>query len=213
MASILDVKPDFAEVITWVSCETKILQAILLNDLSRQNDGCESHDVGNLWTGSYDTAQDILAYANDAQWPHKAWQPLITSFISAFKDGKSAGEMTSPSGDPIGSLWYRGMLKDACTNAPQNVQSAVDTVNCAVVLPSGVGMKPRVSIDGNVLTTVDATPGLNYAAVPGLAMGTPKLEVLSSDGSVGWAAVGNRAVDDGTVECNFNLNVAGVLKA
>ena len=172
-----------------------------------QNDAGESHYIGNLWDEGY--GSDILAYANDQDWPHKGWRALVTSFADAFRNGKSASEMAPPSEDPIGALWYRGMLKDTCSGAPDNSQSALDTVNYAIVVPaSSTGLKIRVSIDDNTLATTDAQSGLNYAAVSGLSKGTPRLDVLTSDGSVAWSAGGGKAVDDGNIPCNFNFNVA-----
>lgn len=119
--------------------------------------------------------------------------------------------MTPPSGDAIGALWYRGVLKDSCSDAPQNLESATDTVNYAVVLPlSAKGSTIKVSIDNNTLGSFPAQPGLNYRAVPGLAAGTPRLDLVASDGSVSSSAVGVNPVQDGSVPCNFNFNVAGL---
>lgn len=96
---------------------------------------------------------------------------------------------------PIGAVWYRGVLKDQCSGPPSNSASAVDSVNYAVVLPAAGGSYTiTVSIDGTTLGTFDGAPGLNYNAVPGLAAGTPKLEVkAASDGST-FTATGTNPV-------------------
>jgi glucan endo-1,3-alpha-glucosidase len=146
-----------------------------------------------------------------ADWPHDAWQPLITSFIMAYKDGKTAAQMEPPesASEPIGAMWYRGMLKSCSENIPANVDSAVDTVNYAIVVPAGsTDLRIRVSSGGNVLSTVDARPGLNYAAVPGMAVGAQKVEMLSGDETV-LSATSTSAVTDAS-RCNFNFNVVGL---
>ena len=117
--------------------------------------------------------------------------------------------MAPPADDPIGALWYRGVLKDECSSAPQNAQSAQDTVNYAVVLPPSAPQSViKVSIDDHVLGSFPAQGGLNYGAVPGLAEGTPRLDLVGSDGSVAWSALGVNRVQSGNVPCNFNFNVA-----
>ncbi|KAL3494664.1 glycoside hydrolase [Aspergillus germanicus] len=192
MEQILDLQPDFTEVITW-------------------NDGGESHYIGNLWEEGYSTASEILEYANMADWSHNAWQPLITSFITAYKDGKTADQMNPPGGvsEPIGAMWYRGMLKSCSESIPANVDSAVDTVNYAIVVPAGsMDLRIRVSSGGNVLSTVDARPGLNYAAVPGMVVGAQKVEVLSGDETI-LSATSTSDVTDAS-KCNFNFNVVGL---
>ena len=193
MTEILSMQPDFAEVITW-------------------NDGGESHYMGNVWNESYAGTPDILTYANDQQWPHQGWQPLIASFIQAFKSGKSASQMVPPSSEPIGALWYRGVLKNSCSGPPRNSEAALDTVNYAVVMPAeSAGLTVQISIDGKTLATVAAQPGLNYGAVPGLASGTPRVDILAAGReSPLWSAVGENAVNAGNVSCNFNFNVAGL---
>ncbi|KAH8432892.1 glycoside hydrolase family 71 protein [Aspergillus melleus] len=192
MSQILELKPDFTEYITW-------------------NDGGESHYIGNLWSESYTTVPEIVEYANTDKWPHFAWQPLVSSFIQAFKEGKSAGEMETGSESPIGAMWYRGMTKN-CDNLPANADAAIDSVNYAVVLPLlWEGITIRVSSGGNVLATNPAKPGLNYAAVEGLAAGQQKIEVLGKDESVMFSATSGSDVTDGG-KCNFNFNVVKLSK-
>ncbi|PLB53945.1 hypothetical protein P170DRAFT_504814 [Aspergillus steynii IBT 23096] len=192
MTQILDLKPDFTEFITW-------------------NDGGESHYIGNLWSESYTTVPEIVEYANTDKFPHFAWQPLIGSFIRAFKDGKSADGMETGSESPIGAMWYRGMTK-SCSDQPSNADAARDTVNYAVVLPPlWEGITIRVSSGGNVLTTSPASPGLNYAAVEGMVGGQQKIEVLGKDESVMFSATSGDDVTDGG-KCNFNFHVVELSK-
>ncbi|KAJ5570229.1 uncharacterized protein N7459_009659 [Penicillium hispanicum] len=193
MTEILDLKPDFTEVITW-------------------NDGGESHYIGNLWEEGYTSSPEILEYANTQDWPHYDWQPLVTSFIKAFKAGKGAGQMSPPSSDPIGAMWYRGMLKSCSQNVPKNTEAALDTVNYAIVVPSSSqGMKVRVSSGNTTLSVTSAKPGLNYAAVDGMVVGQQKVELLSSSGAVVMSATSRSDVTNSD-KCNFNFNVVGLSK-
>jgi glucan endo-1,3-alpha-glucosidase len=88
-----------------------------------QNDGGESHYIGNIWDEAYgtDNFPKILSYSNTVQWPQYAWQPLVTSFINACKAGVTPDKMRLISGnEPIGALWYRGMLKTCTEHVPRN---------------------------------------------------------------------------------------------
>ncbi|KAK2755570.1 hypothetical protein FQN54_006510 [Arachnomyces sp. PD_36] len=188
MTQILELKPEFTEVITW-------------------NDGGESHYISNLWEEAYTTVPEILEYANTDEWPHDGWQPLISSFITAFKAGKGADEMEPPGDEPIGAMWYRGMLKTCSENPPGNVESAIDSVNYAIVLPpASEGMSIRVSSGGNTLGETPAQPGLNYAAVAGMTTGEQKVELLDSSGSATLSATSGKDVTNDD-HCNFNFNV------
>jgi hypothetical protein len=100
------------------------------------------HYLGNLWEEGLNS--DILAYANTDQWPHDAGLPLVTLFINAYKAGHPADQMEPLSNDPIGVMWYRGMLKTCSDNPPRNVDSPLDIVNYAIILPaSSEGMQTR----------------------------------------------------------------------
>ncbi|KAL3483410.1 glycosyl hydrolase family 71-domain-containing protein [Aspergillus germanicus] len=154
------------------------------------NDAGESHYIGNVWEEGYDPA--IITYANNDQWPHHAWQPL------------------PPSDAPIGVMWYRGMLSSCAGNQPQNADAALDAVNYAIVLPaSSAGLMVQVTSGGNILTTIDLQPGLNYAAVTGMGVGTQRVEILNGDGAVVMGATGSVEVTDSST-CNFNYYVVGL---
>lgn len=131
MANILgmETKPTFIQVQTW-------------------NDGPESHNIGNLWPEQNSDAQP--AYYMES---HDAWQPLITSFINAWKDDGFVSSMAPPSGtEGAGTMWYRSLPMDAkCSlddgvingsmsklfwEKPFGFDSGGDTVNWAIVIPS-----------------------------------------------------------------------------
>ncbi|KAL3483415.1 glycoside hydrolase [Aspergillus germanicus] len=196
MGQILEMKPEFTEFMTW-------------------NDGGESHYIGNMWPEAYaNDLPEILLYANTKQWPHYGWQPLVTSFIKAYKADVSASHMEPPKGkQAVGALWYRGMLKTCSEKVPRNIDAAVDSVNYAIVLPKRPdrGLQIRVSSGGRVLSTVRANPGLNYGAVPGMRVGRQVLELLDRHGKVLMSATSPSDVTNST-ECNFNFNVVGLEK-
>lgn len=109
--------PDFAQILTW-------------------NNGPESHYIGNLWSESND---DYLASLySGSTWDHTAWQPIFTSFITAFKAGLPASKMAPPknsSAVAVGALWYKTILQDAiCGNILCNIIEALaggDTSSCS----------------------------------------------------------------------------------
>ncbi|KAL9125883.1 MAG: hypothetical protein Q9175_008010, partial [Cornicularia normoerica] len=162
---------DFVEIITW-------------------NDGPESHYIGNVWTESSDTS--IMYCSPQANYPHTAWQPLVTSFINAYKANNS---MAPPSGaTAIGSMWYKTILQGAsCSGAtqPNGWSTGTDSLSWAVVLPSGSsGMKVRLTSNGSVISTVSVNSGLNFGSPTGVQAGPQMLQLVNSAGTVVMTATG-----------------------
>lgn len=176
-----------------------------------QNDGGESHYIGNLWDEAFTTSPEIVEYANNDEFPHFAWQPLISSFIQALKDGKDASQMTTPGDSPIGAMWYRGVLKSCDSDSPDNAGSALDAVNYAFVFPSSFeDATIRVTSGGNVLSETQAVAGLNYGTVGQMSTGAQKVEIVQG-GSVVYSAGGKVDVQsDMEGFCNFNYYVIGL---
>ncbi|KAI2618955.1 glycoside hydrolase family 71 protein [Hypomontagnella submonticulosa] len=192
MAQILNVKPEFTEVITW-------------------NDAGESHYIGPCWAEGL--TPEILQYGNSDTAPHSGWQPLITSFINAFKAGSSAGAMKPASGSFAGSMWYRGVLTSCNGDKPRGAGAAVDAVNWAVVLPAGSsGFQVRVTSGGQVLATQSVGAGLNYNSVRGMQTGAQKVELLDGSGRVVATAGSQVDVSNSPSNgfCNYNYYVAGL---
>ncbi|KAI1157890.1 glycoside hydrolase family 71 protein [Nemania serpens] len=193
MSQILQLQPDYTEVITW-------------------NDAGESHYIGNIWNESLGGAPDILAYANTATFPHAAWQPLITSFIAAFKARVSSAQMKPPAAKPIGAMWYRPNLK-SCANVgggpPANAASALDAVNYAVVMPQGTtGATIVVTSGSQTFGAVPLVAGLNYGSVIGMLTGAQSARVVVN----GQTSVQARSLVDvqaNPATCNFNYFVVG----
>ncbi|KAG4222802.1 hypothetical protein PC116_g28726 [Phytophthora cactorum] len=193
MEQILSVSPEFTEVITW-------------------NDAGESHYIGPCWAEGL--TEEILQYGNSDTMPHDGWQPLIASFIDAFKAGATdVGAMKPRGGNFAGALWYRGVLTSCNGDKPRGSGAAVDAVNYAVVLPADSnGLSVRVSSGGQVLATHPVHGGLNYNSVVGMTTGAQKIELIDGSGQV--IASANGAVDVTNEPtngfCNYNYYVAGL---
>src|SRR6202042_858875 len=96
---------------------------------------------------------------------------------------------------PVGTLWYRTLLTSAsCSSSIQNYQSAQDTVNFAVVLPSSA-YTINVYSNNQLIGSFAGQKGLNYNAVPGLQVGGGQmLEILDSSKNQVASAVGTKNV-------------------
>lgn len=194
MANILSMSPapDFVEVITW-------------------NDGPESHYIGNIWPeANSDTAPGL--YASQATWPHAAWQPLVSSFTTAFKNGQAASKMTPADGSvAVGSAWYRTELSSAsCSGAtaPSGWDQGSDLLYWAVVLnPSaGDGYTVTVQSGSGASSTTDLSAGLNYGSSSSFASGAQKVTVKDANGNVILSATGGMCVSDGCPNSIYNAN-------
>ncbi|OAR01560.1 hypothetical protein LLEC1_04683 [Akanthomyces lecanii] len=187
MQQLVDLQPDMVEVLTW-------------------NDAGESHYIGNNWPETLGGNPEILAYSSNEVWPHTAWQPLIQSFITAYKGNGRFAPVNGASAS--GAMWYRTVLTTASCNKPSAWQSARDSVNYAIVFGDDVSnTKIRVTTNGYVLSEVAAEPGLNYAAVDGMRLGAQKVEVVKN-GVVTLKATSTANVDNNS-DCYFNYKVVG----
>ncbi|KAI1146646.1 glycoside hydrolase [Nemania diffusa] len=198
MNQILQLSPEFTEVITW-------------------NDAGESHYIGPSWPET--VTAEILQYGDTDVNPHTGWQPLISSFINAFKAGATdTSAMVPVNGASFaGALWYRGVLKSCLNNGadgtPRGSGGARDTAVYAVVLPAGTqGFQVRVSSGGQVIATQSIAAGLSYNSIEGLATGAQLLELLDASGNVVATATSKVDVSDQPANgfCNFNYYVAAL---
>ncbi|RYC62407.1 hypothetical protein CHU98_g3799 [Xylaria longipes] len=198
MNQILQLSPEFTEVITW-------------------NDAGESHYVGPSWPET--VTEEILQYGDTDENPHTGWQPLISSFIDAFKGGASDTSAMVPANGTsfAGAMWYRGVLKSCLNNGgdgtPRGSGAARDTVVYAVVIPAdSQGFQVRVSSGGAVLATQSVAVGLSYNSIEGLRTGVQLLELLDGSGNVIAKANSKVDVSDQPTDgfCNFNYYVAGL---
>lgn len=91
-------------------------------------------------------------------WPHTAWQPLITSFINAWKAGGSTATMSPAPSQPyaLGAMWYRTILVDGtCYNDDGSTDSKT---------PEMFYEKPDGYDDGQdaINWAMDLTPGNHF---------------------------------------------------
>lgn len=181
-----------------------------MTDKRHQNDAGESHYIGNNWPEGL--TDEILAYSNNEEWPHDGWQPLIESFIRAYKAGDDAGSMTPPSGsEAAGAMWYRPIPKDAPCNKPGNWQSALDVVNYAVVISPEIAgsVSIRITSGGEVIRETAGIPGLNYGSAAGLNLGSQLIELVR-DGAVIMSGASVKDIVGDDPACIFNYQVVGL---
>lgn len=193
MGQILNLQPDFVEVITW-------------------NDAGEGHYVGDFWAEQI-AGSEIGTYADG--FDHKGWLQIITPFIKAYKAGATEiSQITPPGGTPVGTLWYRTLLTTAsCSSTISNYQSGVDAVNFAVILPSS-GYTIKVYSNSQLIGSFPGVAGLNYNSVPGLQVGSGQyIQVLDSGNNVVATATGTKSVTAESTSssvCNWNYEVVGL---
>ncbi|KAL7796731.1 glycoside hydrolase family 71 protein [Trichoderma ceciliae] len=176
------------------------------------NDAGEGHYIGNFFQEQI-AGSTIGDYANG--FDHTGWQQLVTPFIKAYKGGvaTSGSQILPPGSAPVGSLWYRTLLKSAsCSPSIQNYQQGQDTVNYTVLLPSA-GYTIKVYSNSKLIGSFVGSPGLNYGAVPGLSIGSGQsIQVLNSVGTVIASATGTKQVSaqSSNATCNWNYEVVGL---
>ncbi len=180
-----------------------------------QNDGPETHYIGNLWPEQNTDPQPGI-YANQHA-SHAGWQPIIASFSAAFKAGVPASSMT-PSGGAsvVGAIWYKTILQSAvCPNdgsglysqKPSGFEQSVDELNWAIVLPPSAGGWSAVAYsDNKQIGQWSLKGGLNYGAGPGLCAGLQRLEVKDASGKMVKVAACGRCVSAGCPDHIYNMN-------
>ena len=171
-----------------------------------KNDGGESHYIGNLWPEVNTNAQaNLYSYPS-----HTAWQPLIGSFIRAWKAGHSASSMTTSTGTALGAIWYKDILQSSYCSGdtqPTGFSAGTDAVNWAIVVAeSNLGYNVRLTSNGAVLDTVDLHVGLNYGSTSTVNAGSQLVQVLNSSGNVILTAQGGKEVSGGCPDGVYNMN-------
>lgn len=159
----MPTKAEFAQTLTW-------------------NDAGESHYIGTLHKQGVGA---FWGYANNEEYRHTAWQPLVKSFNTAFKAGAAASGMRPVNGDAVtGALWHRGFLRSSSCSAdpwgrPSNWAWTRDTVNWAIVMPAdAAGARVQVYSGGRQIASRALRPGLNYGSEEGMVAGAQYVEVV-----------------------------------
>ncbi|KAM0470410.1 hypothetical protein ACHAPX_009940 [Trichoderma viride] len=201
MANILTMnpQPDFVEIITW-------------------NDGPESHYIGNIWPEANGDQQAAI-YASTAGADHTAIQPLLKSWITAYKNGGTSSSLRPPGSAPIGALWHKTIFQDVtCPGAGHGVQyfekpgafeTGTDSLNWAVVVPSGAsGWKAVLVSAGNTIQTIALSTGFNYGSTSsGVAEGTQRLLVQDGSGTTVAGTDRGRCMSHTCHDDIYNMNI------
>ncbi|KAK0638185.1 Glucan endo-1 [Lasiodiplodia hormozganensis] len=202
MKNILNMnpQPEYVEILTW-------------------NDGPEGHYIGNLWPEQNGDAQPA-AYANSRA-QHWSIQPLLASFIRAYKAGQGPAAMRPPSLQParpvVGAIWYKPINSqtncpggDQYAQKPLGYDAAKDVVAWAVVVGTGsdvAGWKVRFYSGGKLVGgTTNLVAGLNSGVSQALNTGSQRMEVLNKEGKVVMRAAGGRCVTNNCPDKIYNLN-------
>jgi len=159
-------------------------------------------------------------------WLHTAWQPLIQSFIGAYKAGGSQTTMyPTASGSYIqGAIWYRTVFSAAkCLNddgkfdskignqqyyeKPDGFNSAQDNLNWAILVPHGaVGYTIKLYSNGKLLMSKGLSSGLNYGSVGQLDSGSQTALITDPNGSTYMVASGGVCLASGCPQFIYNMN-------
>ncbi|KAJ0152877.1 Berberine bridge enzyme-like 21 [Fusarium oxysporum f. sp. albedinis] len=193
----MDPQPDYVQFQTW-------------------NDGPEAHYIGNLWTEQNNDTEPYF-YANQETWDHTGWQPLVSSFVNAYKTGQSASQMTPMNGDVlVGAAWYRTELSDvkcpyegndAYYNKPDGWDDDVNYLYYAIILNPSYGSGYKVTVSGSTEHTAPLNPGMNYGYGAGeVQTGAQQITVKDPSGNVIYTATGGMCVSDGCPNYIYNGN-------
>lgn len=148
-----------------------------------QNNGPEGHYISNLWYEQNHDAQPY-AYANQLDWSHKGWQPLISSFITAWKAGVSSQTGLKPtSGSAQDAIWYHTIKRKSIvcpsTGMGQGYYDKPDGfdgfdggdngINWAIIIDPAIdttGYKVQLFSGNNLVYTEPAHGGMNFGSAP-----------------------------------------------
>jgi len=206
-------QPDYVQAITWVS--SYVLGAVTFvayANVGLQNDGPESHYIGNLWPEQNTDAEPTL-YATQASAPHNPWRDLIQSFVAAYRKGGDETSMAPRSGLATGCMWYKTILQSTtCSNAkkPDGYDTAEDAVYFAVMVEKGTshwGMQLRVTNNGVESGSHQiAVDGLNYGSARIVKAGSVEMNLLSSNGTVILTASGGECITNDCPKGIYDMN-------
>ncbi|KAL7946861.1 glycoside hydrolase [Trichoderma barbatum] len=200
MANILNMNPapDFVQFQTW-------------------NDGPESHYIGTLWP-EQNTDSEPSAYANEAHWSHTAWQPLVKSFIDAYKNRKSPSSMDVEHGGIVGAAWYKTILPNTITcpydgsskyySAPEGFKDGENYLYYSVVIGQQAPTGYKLDINaGGKTTTISLNRGLNMGSSGiDITSGAQCIELKDPSGAIVMSATGGMCVSSGCPSLIYNSN-------
>ncbi|TVY25040.1 Mutanase [Lachnellula hyalina] len=189
----------------------KMTTAPLYVEIQTWNDGPEGHYIGNLWTEANGDAQPAT-YATQRGASHTGIQPLLTQFISAFKNSETSFPAST---NPVGAIWYKTILQSTTCpdnslggfySAPSGASVGTDTINWAVVLPTnGATYSIQFVSNGAVAATVAGKAGFQYGSVA-LSANQQFMKVVDSAGTVQYSTGLGRCVSATCWDDIYNYN-------
>lgn len=211
-------KPEYVQILTWVSNPFSLMPKTHTN--SNQNDGPESHYIGHIWPEqNNDTVPNV--YATQKVAPHTGIQPLLTSFINAFKTGATSSADMAPIADnssAAGALWYKPtLLSTSCKEDGDLHHQKADGYSVAEDVSAWAVVVRAADVDsrgfavhgfsgGEEVGSQDLVGGLNHGNFT-LKTGKQCLEVRDRDGGlVAVARGGKEDVSDNCPDGIYNLN-------
>ena len=204
MSQVLTLAPDFLEVLTW-------------------NDAGESHNIGQWWLNTIDSAYNFTEYAEG--YDHTPWQNLISSFIPAYQAGATDVSSISPatlndsSATLTGAFWYTPLLVTGTCSSdplgePDGYGAVTDTIEVAIIIDSSlVGSTVNVTSGGTEIADLTlSTEGLNAWSIEGIQEGIQTVNIYSTDGAVLASQSGTLEVvsELATGLCNYNIHVVAL---
>ncbi|EHL00387.1 putative Glucan endo-1,3-alpha-glucosidase agn1 [Glarea lozoyensis 74030] len=174
------------------------------------NDGPESHYIGNIWPEA-NGDEAAGKYASQASAPHKAWLPVISSFITAYKSSLPSTSAVPPSSAAaVGAMWYSTILKTASCPSdtkPGGFSLAKDQINWSIVLPKNAnGYTVSFTSGSTQLASANLVPGFNYGATSTIKAGAQKMVLKDGSGKTLLTAASTRDVSSGCPDGIYNLN-------
>ncbi|KAJ2999373.1 hypothetical protein NUW58_g19 [Xylaria curta] len=126
------LSPEFTEVITW-------------------NDAGESHYIGPSWPET--VTKEILQYGDTDENPHIGWQPLVSSFINAFKSGASDTSTMVPANGAsfAGAMWFQVRVTSGGHVLATQAVAAGLSYNSIQGLKMGAQLLELLDGNGNVM--------------------------------------------------------------
>lgn len=190
---IIDTQPDYVELISW-------------------NDYGESHYIGVVHPEPLNAPGqgNVKVYTNG--FDHTPWQAMLPNLIYGIKVGAPNVQSIYPSNGVtcVGNVWYRTVLKSACSNPPSGSNSGVDAINYAFLRPAGTsGESVKVYSNNALVGTYEAKAGLNLNSVPLLRAGAaPRVEVYNYQNTLVASYTGPQGVSGSDQSlCNWNYQV------
>lgn len=193
ISEVLNTSPDFLELITW-------------------NDNGESHYFGNIW-------EDSMPASYSVGYDHSAWQSLIPTLISAYKNGsKDIADLVPTNGEDIeGAFWHHTLTSTADCGSdslgkPTGSESIQDILSIGIYASSyaeSENLTMKAYSGSSLVGTENVVKGYNKWTFK-LSAGTQSVQVEDAAGNVKFSGKGSMDVVTQSSVCNYNFQVVEV---